>query len=384
MRPMRTPSRWLLVVLGLVALAVVLRLTLFRPGPVPVRAARAEPGAVEEIVTNTRAGTVKVRERSKLSPQIGGRVVALPYPKGARVPAGGLLLKLDDSIQQAQLRLSEDQLRTAGAKAQEACLAADLAEKEYVRGRALEQAGIASRQSLDTLESTRDQSRAACKAARAALQQAHSQIQLARAELGQTEIRAPFDGILADCSTHVGEWITPAPPGVPIPPVLDFFSPASAYVSAPIDEVDSVRLHPGQEVRITVESRPGVHFGGKLTRVAPYVTDILEQNRTVEVEASFDDPAAAADILPGTSADVEIVLSRREGVLRVPTSAIAEGNKVLVVVSGRLEERTIETGLKNWRYTQVVSGLKPGDLVVTARDSTAVKAGARVAARVEP
>jgi HlyD family secretion protein len=104
----------------------------------------------------------------------------------------------------------------------------------------------------------------------------------------------------------------------------------------------------------------------------------------VEVEAAFVNPSAAASILPGTSADVEIVLSRKESVLRLPTAAIAEGGKVLVAVSGRLEERTIKTGLKNWQYTQVTDGLKEGDLVVTARDSQAVKAGARVAPRVQP
>jgi HlyD family secretion protein len=339
---------------------------------------------VEETVTNTRAGTIKVRERSRLSPQIGGRVVALPHAKGDRVEKGDLLLKLDDSLQQAQLQLARDELKTAEAKAQEACLAAELARRDYERGLALSADGITSKQSLDTLESARDQTNAACRAARAVLKQSQSQVRMAEAELALTEVRAPFSGVLADRTTEVGEWITPAPPGVPIPPVLDLLAPTSLYVSAPVDEVDSVRVKPGQEVRITVDSRPGEHFAGRLDRVAPYVLDLQEQNRTVEVEAAFEDPSAAATILPGTSADVEIVLSRRDKVLRLPTAAIAEGNKVLVVVSGRLEERTIKTGLKNWQFTQVTDGLEEGDLVVTARDSQAVKAGARVTPRVQP
>jgi HlyD family secretion protein len=381
---MRNIPRWAWIVGGVVLVGVALRLTVLRPKPVEVRAARAGLGEVEEIVANTRAGTVKVRERSKLSPQIGGRVVALPYAKGDRVPAGGLLLKLDDSVQQAQLQLARDELKTAEAKSQEACLAADLAQKQFERGSALAADGIASKDSLDTLESARDQTRAACNAAKAAVEQSASQVRLAEAELALTEVRAPFAGVLADCSTHVGEWITPSPPGVPIPPVLDFFSPASAYVSAPIDEVDSTRVRPGMEVRITVESKPGEHFAGRLGRVAPYVLDLQEQNRTVEVEVTFDNPEKAAGILPGTSTDVEIVLSRAQDVLRIPTAAVAEGNQVLVVESGRLESRTLTPGLKNWQFTQVLSGLKPGDVVVTARDSTAIKPGARVRARVEP
>lgn len=381
---MKKIPKWLLVLVGGVAAVVVLRLTLFRPKPITVQTARVTVGDVEETVTNTRAGTIKVRERSRLSPQIGGRVVALPHAKGDRVEKGDLLLKLDDSLQQAQLQLAKDELKTAEARGQEACLAAELASRDCERGLALSADGITSRQSLDTLESTRDQTRAACRAAKAVLKQSQSQVKMAEAELALTEVRAPFSGILADRTTEVGEWITPAPPGVPIPPVLDLLAPASLYVSAPVDEVDSVRVKPGQEVRITVDSRPGEHFAGRLDRVAPYVLDLQEQNRTVEVEAAFEDPAAAAAILPGTSADVEIVLSRKDGVLRLPTAAIAEGNKVLVVVSGRLEERTIKTGLKNWQFTQVTDGLKEGDLVVTARDSQAVKAGARVTPRVQP
>ncbi len=374
---MRRIPRWLVILLAVAAAALVLRFTVLRPRPVSVEAARVEPGVVEETITNTRAGTVKARLRARLSPQLGGLVVGIPHRKGGRVSAGDLVLKLEDSVQQAQVRLAEEQVRAARAQANEACLAAELAEKELARGLALKRDGIASQQSLDSLESGRDQTRAACQAARATLDQAEAQVRLARAQLALTEVHAPFSGIVADVSTEVGEWITPSPPGVPIPPVLDLIDPSSVYVSAPIDEVDAERVRVGQEVRVTVDSRPGETFAGRLTRVAPYVLDVQEQNRTVEVEVDFVDPATAVTILPGTSADVEVVLSRREDVLRVPTSAIAEGNKVLVLLAGRLVERTITPGLKNWRFTEVRSGLEAGETVVTARDSTAIKPGAR-------
>ena len=378
---MRRIPRWLLVLVVIAAAAILLKLTVFRAKPVSVQAAKVQRGEVIESVTNTRAGTLKVRQRSKLSPQIGGRVVALPYPKGASVKAGSVLLKLDASVQSAQVQLAREELKTAEAKALEACLAAALARREWVRGAALEKDGITSRQSLDALESARDTTAASCQAARAALEQARAQVKLAEAELALTEVTAPFDGVLADCSTAVGEWITPAPPGVPIPPVLDFLDLTTAYVSAPIDEVDSVRVKPGQAVVITMDSRPGERFAGKLSRVAPYVLDVMEQNRTVEVEATFDDPARAASALPGTSSDMEIILSRAENVMRIPTAAVAEGGTVLAVEGGRLRERSIKTGLKNWQYTQVLDGLREGDWVVTARDSTAVKPGSRVTVR---
>jgi HlyD family secretion protein len=373
----RKPPRWLVPLLIVVAAAGVLRWTVFRPAAVEVAVAPVTVGEVEETVTNSRAGTVKARRRARLSPQTGGRVTRLPFPKGAAVPAGALVLKLDDSVQSAQLQLAREDVRTAVAQAQQACLAAQLAEKEWTRGEALRADGINSQQVLDTLESERDRSRAGCRAARAAEQQARAGQRVAQAQLDLTELRAPFAGVIADCSTEVGEWITPSPPGVPIPPVLDLLDPSSIYVSAPIDEVDSLRVRVGQAVRVQVDSRPGEHLPGTVARVAPYVLDVLEQNRTVEVEVDFADAAVAASLLPGTSADVEVILSHREGVLRIPSSAVAEGGKVLVLRDGKLVEQAIVAGLRNWQFTQVREGLREGEMVVTSRDSTAVKPGAR-------
>lgn len=367
--------------MGLAVAGVALRLTVLRPAPVQVDVARVEAGVVEESVTNSRAGTVKARRRARLSPQAGGLVAALPFRRGDRVPAGAVLLRLDASVQQAQLTLAREDTRTAQAHADQACLAADLAVKELRRGTALQADGIASEQSIDTLASSRDQTAAACRAARAAVDQSAARVRVVEAELALSEVRAPFGGVLGEVSTEVGEWITPAPPGVPIPPVLDLIDPASLYVSAPIDEVESERLRVGQEARVTVDTRPGMRLGGRVSRVAPFVLDVLEQNRTVEIEVELTDPGATAGLLPGLSADVEVIIDRRDQVLRLPTSAIAEGGKVLVLDRGRLAERVVVAGMRNWLFTEVKGGLQAGDLVVTSRTSTDIKAGARAEAR---
>ena len=243
-----------------------------------------ERGVVEETVTNTRAGTVKVRLRAKLSPQMGGLVAELPHREGATVAPGELLLRLDDRAQRADLELARETSWLPQARADEACLTAQLAEKELARVNALHEQGIASDQNLDVLSTERDRSRAACAAARAAVERARARVAAAQVQLDFTELRAPFAGTIADVTTEVGEWITPAPPGVPIPPVIDLLDAASIYVSAPIDEVDAERVRVGQPARITVDSRPDADFQARLARVAPYVLDDLEQNRTVEVE----------------------------------------------------------------------------------------------------
>ena len=373
--------RWLFVFVALVAVVVALRFTVFAPEPIEVTVSAVERGVVEDSVTNTRAGTVKARLRARLSPQLGGLVTEVPHREGESVAAGALLLRLEDSVQQAQLSLAQKDVHTAKARADEACLSFDLAEKELVRGTALSRDGITSDQALDSLTSVRDRAAAGCAAVRAVLEQSRAQVRVAEAQLALTVVRAPFAGVVADLSTEIGEWITPAPPGVPIPPVLDLLAPSSLYVSAPIDEIDSERIEVGQEVRLSVDSRPGEHFSGHLVRVAAYVLDQLEQNRTVEVEAAFDDPEVAASVLPGTSADVEVILARRTDVLRVPTAAIGEGGKVLVLADGRLVERTVAGGLRNWQFTEALEGVAEGDQVVTLRDSTDIKPGARAVVR---
>ncbi len=198
---------------------------------------------------------------------------------------------------------------------------------------------------------------------------------LRRSYLAQCVLRAPFDGIVAELAVEVGEWTTPSPPAVPVPPVLDVLDPASIYISAPMDEVDSARIHPGQPVRVTVDSHRGRSFPGRVSRVAPYVEDMELQNRTVEIEVELEDSSLAAILLPGTSADVEIILEAKEGVLRLPTSALMPGGKVLVLGAESLEERTVEAGLKNWNFTEILHGLTVGDRVVTSLDRMEVKAG---------
>jgi HlyD family secretion protein len=374
-------AKWVFVAIAVVAMMVVLRFTVFAPEIVEVRTAVTKRGEVEQTVTNTRAGTVKVRLRAELSPQVGGLVVALPHREGDWVEAGDLVVELDSRAQRAELSSARAAVESARAQADEACLAAELAEKELVRVETLHARGIASEQNLDLLSSERDRSRAGCAAGRAAVGQASTRVVVAEVQLAFTGLRAPFAGRVAEVSTEVGEYITPSPPGLPIPPVVDLLDPESVYVSAPIDEVDAERVRVGQRVRLTVDSRPDERYDGEVARVAPYVLDVLEQNRTVEVEIEVSEPAELAGVLPGTSADAEVILERRDDALRIPAAAVAEGGLVLVLCDGFLEEREIETGLRNWRYVEVLSGLVEGEKVVVARNAPEIKEGAKARER---
>ena len=108
--------------------------------------------------------------------------------------------------------------------------------------------------------------------------------------------------------------------------------------------------------------------------------DYEKQARTVDVEVDFKNDADLGLLLAGYSADVEIVLSDKASVLRIPTEAVIGGTEVYVVdpTAGLLQRREIETGLSNWDFTEVVEGLESGDLVVTSLDRDGVDEGALV------
>ncbi|GJL56307.1 MAG: RND transporter [Nitrospirales bacterium] len=353
----------------------VLNAWLLSPDPIDVTVVRVETGLVEETITNSRAGTVKARQRAHLSSEVGGRVVSVPYNKGDHVQKGDLLLRLNDAAEASNLEMAQRELVVSQANRTRSCLEASRAQREYARFQDLSHKELVSTDELDKVHSMAQASAAACQAADASVERARTRIQEAHAQLQKMALYAPFSGILADVKVEVGEWTTPAPPGVPIPAVLDLIDPTSIYISAPMDEVDSSTIHPELVARITLDPYPKQSFMGRVVRVAPYVEDIEEQNRTVEIDVELDDREFATTLLPGTSADVEIILSQKERVLRIPRTAVLEGDKVWTVEQNTITERSIQMGLKNWDYVEIQEGLAEGDLVITSLDQADLHVG---------
>ena len=383
--------RWILRIALLavvVALAIGARVWFLTPDPIEVTTVAVERGIVEETITNTRAGTVKAHRRTRLSPESGGMAVEIPFDEGQHVKKGDVLLRLDDSMQRAQLALAQRELESAEARRNQTCVQADRASQEAERIRRLQQERIVSEDVYDAARATAEGAAAACDAARSDVERARSAVRLSQVDAARTVLRAPFGGIVAEISIELGEWTSPSPPALPIPPVIDLIDQTSIYISAPMDEVDAASLAPGLRGRVTVDSHRGREFWGSVVRVSPFVLDVEAQNRTVEIDVELDDDTLSATLKPGTSTDVEIVLDTRENTLRIPTSALYEGNKVLVLVAERPEDvdsrraklaaREIRVGLKNWNWTEVVAGLDEGDRIVATLDRPAIQPGAVV------
>lgn len=375
----RRLQRWLLfLVLVGVAAGGVWYLT--RPKPIAVLLHTLDRGKVQETVSNTRAGTVKACRRSWLAPAVGGQIAELPVKEGDHVKAGQHLLTVWNDDLKARVMLAESESVAARARADEACARADVAEKEAARQVSLRRQKLTSEEQVDATVAEAKAKRAGCRAGRATSEVSLQKERVARQELNRTILSAPFAGVIAEVNGELGEFITPSPPGIATPPAVDLIDDSCVFVSAPIDEVDAPRLRLHQPVCVSLDAFPNERCEARIRRIAPYVLDREKQARTVEVEVEFTEASQAEGLLAGYSADVEVILETRGNVLRVPSEAVLEGYQVLVYrpSDGRLEARTIEPGLSNWQFTEVLSGLKAGEQVVTSVDREGVQAGALV------
>ena len=338
-----------------------------RSRPITVDVVAAELGDVSETVTNTRAGTVKACQRAKLAPPAGGQIARLPVSKGDRVEAGQVLLELWNDDLRADLSLAERDKAAALARKEEICVAARVTRREADRVSRLLERKLVSVEQAERSDGEAEAQEAACRAAAEQIKVSQARIDGARARLERTLLRAPFDGTVAEINGELGEFVTPSPVGIPTPPAVDIVDNSCIYISAPIDEVDAPRVRTGMRARVSLDAFKDRRFPAQVRRVAHYVLDLEKQARTVEVEAEIESAGDAA-LLPGYSADIEVIIAERTGVLRIPTRALVETDKVYVLADGRVTLRAVQIGIGNWEYTEITSGLEPGQRVVVSID----------------
>ena len=382
---MTARHRHLFIVIIIILLIVALFLYSTRSRPVKVRIAEAAVGSIEETVANTRAGTVKACHRALITPAIGGQIAALPVKEGDYVEQGALLLELWNKDLQAQLELAESQARAARASAESVCVRADIAARKAKRTLELRKTKAISEELVDQTVGDSKAQKADCESAQSSARVSAAQVNLAKAQLERTRLIAPFAGVIAEVTGELGEYVTPSPPGIATLPVIDMVDKYCFYVSAPIDEVDAPQIKLNMQSRISLDAFKQRRFSGTVRRIANYVLDREKQARTVEIEVNFSQTEVMHELLPGYSADVEVILKTREQVLRVPTEAVIDKQQVLVFDADEklLELRDVITGLSNWDHTEIIEGLQAGEQVVLSVERKGVADGAYAIAETE-
>ena len=352
-----------------------------RPKPIPVVLHAVSRGEVRATVSNTRVGTVEACRRAKMSPSAPGQVAQLPVKEGEQVQAGQLLMEIWNEDLKAQREHTQAQVEASLRKVDESCAQAAGSRREANRLARMGERRLISEDALDAATTRASADQAACAAAGANVEVQRRAEAVVGAQIEKTRLRAPFGGVVAEINAKLGEFITPSPTGIPTLPAIDLIDMGCLYVSAPIDEVDAPQIRTGMPACVSMDAFSEKRCNAYVRRIAPYVLDREKQARTVEVEVQFDGAGATADLLPGYSADIEVLLDTRENVLRLPTEAVIKHDQVLVFdpATGRLSEKIFKPGVSNWEYTEVRDGLAEGTRIVVSVGRDGVKPGALVA-----
>lgn len=333
----------------------------WRPQPTPIRLAEVGRGDVLVTVVNTRAGTIKSCQRAGLSLPGGGVVEQIAVKAGERVARGDLLLTLWSDDIHADLARARAQQALGKTQREERCSEAAYYEREANRLATLLAKNLTSRTLAEQAQNLADTRRYVCQASRQQERVDEAQVAQVEARLSERRLLAPFAGVVAEVNSKLGEYMTPSPPGVAMPPVIDLIDDRCLYVSAPIDEVDAARLKVGQSARVLLDAMPGRDFAATVTRIAPYVKALEKQARTVEVEAALTALSTDVPLLIGYSADLEVEVTRATDVLRVAASSRADDGSVLRLEGDKLVRVVPRWGVENWNWIEVAEGLAAGD-----------------------
>ncbi|MGE6102912.1 efflux RND transporter periplasmic adaptor subunit [Aeromonas veronii] len=333
----------------------------WQPQPTPIRLAEVGRGDVLVTVVNTRAGTIKSCQRAGLSLPGGGVVEQIAVKAGERVARGDLLLTLWSDDIHADLARARAQQAFGKTQREERCSEAAYYEREANRLATLLAKNLTSRTLAEQAQNLADTRRYVCQASRQQERVDEAQVAQVEARLSERRLLAPFAGVVAEVNSKLGEYMTPSPPGVAMPPVIDLIDDRCLYASAPIDEVDAARLKVGQSARVLLDAMPGRDFAATVTRIAPYVKELEKQARTVEVEAALTAVRTDVPLLIGYSADLEVEVTRATDVLRVAASSRADDGSVLRLEGDKLVRVVPRWGVENWNWIEVAEGLAAGD-----------------------
>lgn len=328
------------------------------PGLAPVLTVAVAPAAMHSLERTAQVqGALFPRQQTTISSDVAGAVVAVLADLGDQVKQGQVLMRIDP--REYQLRVGSAQAALDQARARMANAKAD-----YERISELRRQGLIAPQQFDRTS-------AALQVDKADVESAQKALALARKVLNDTFIRAPFAGAVQKRMASLGEYVMPGKQ------LYDLIAvdPIKLHCAIPERFVPLAKV--GMPVKVTIDARPGVIFTGQITRIAPALDPT---SRTLLVEAEVPNPNGA--LKPGFFAHVTIDLGR-DRALFAPTSAImryAGVARVFVVRDGVAHSREVETGVTKGDLTEIISGLKPGERVITT-DVDRLADGVKVVAK---
>jgi HlyD family secretion protein len=361
---------------GAVVLAAALLWLAGRDAAPPVRVGSAAlvgggPGSSTGVVAN---GYVVARTQASVSAKLPGRLAYLGVSEGSRVRAGQVLGRLENAeyqagVGQAQASLASEQATLIQTQADRDELASEARRAHDVRA---QNPQLISAQDVELADSKAAQAAAAAEAQQARVRAAAAALDVAKANLENTVIRAPFSGTVLRKDAEVGEVVAPSVGGgLTRGAVVTMADLATLEVEVDVNEAYIAQVKVGEPARITVDAFPDTSYRGTVRLIVPTAD---RQKATVQVKVAFVDHDPR--VLPEMGARVEFLEGERGGAraaaprprVRVPAEAVrteAGGQAVVwIVAGGRLERRAVDAGPVSAGAREVRSGLAGGETVL--------------------
>ncbi len=285
-------------------------------------------------------GTVTAVQGVELRAELAGTVREIAFVSGATAAKGQVLVRLDTTSEQAQLRAAKSQ--------------AELARLNLERARGLHEQGVVSKADLDTRE--------------AEFLKTGGDVEVIEATIAKKTILAPFAGRLGIRSVNLGQFVNPGDA------IVSLHSLDPVYVDFSVPEQQLAQVQRAMEVRVVTDATPGRVFTGKVTAVNP---EVDASSRNIKVQATIAN--GDGDLRPGMFARVELVLPEVDPILAIPSTAVLHapyGDSVFVISdvkdekSGKTVQQaqmtTVRLGLTRGDFVAVTAGLKAGQLVATS------------------
>ena len=311
--------RRILYLLGAVlALAIIgagFRSCRSEPEAPPYRTAAVETGALVQTVS--ASGVIEALVTVEVGSQISGQIQRIMVDFNDRVKAGQVLAELDPQTFQSRLRLGQADVAAGEAAVRQAEAQAQQARQELSRRQSLAAQGFYSPAALEAAEAQARTSAAAVEAARARVQQSRASLRTTEVDLARTRIVSPIDGVVVHRAIEPGQTVAASFQAPVLFRIARDFDRVQVKIS--VDEADIGGVREGQVVRFTVDACPEKAFEGVVTQVRKQ--PVTEQNvvaYTVMAEAQNTGEL----LMPGMTANADIILQRRDGVLKVPAAAL--------------------------------------------------------------
>lgn len=332
--------------------------------------------AVTSIESSVSAlGTLQPRRYVDVGAQASGQIQKLHVEAGDTVEEGQLLVEIDPSTQQARVDAGRSSIDTLKAQLEEQRAQHELARQQYARQQKLAASGATRDEDLQVAHAQQRSTQARIAMIQAQIRQAQATLRSDEAELGYTRIYAPISGTVVAVDARVGQTLN-AQQQTPLILRIAKLSPMTVW--AQVSEADIGRVRPGMPAWFTTLSGEGRRWEARVRQVLPLPPRPLDQlsqgggsptgsgGRVVLYTVLLDVDNQDNALMTEMTAQVHFVSQRAENTLAVPIAALrdgdAGGDMVLVVgARGALEERPVQTGVRDRMQVQVLSGLAEGE-----------------------